>query len=46
MGLGAPWEESYIQHQYKEYSSVSFIYKDPVTHQNVPWINPIVLGEP
>ena len=35
MGIGAPWDNSYLQHQRKEQSHVIFIYQSPVTHQKL-----------
>ena len=32
MGLGAPWDDSYLQQQIKEQSYVMFIYQYPVTN--------------
>ena len=33
MGLGAPWDESYLEHQQKEQSSVIFVNQFPTIHQ-------------
>ena len=35
MVLGFPWDDSYLQHQQKEKSSVMFICQYPGTHQNI-----------
>ena len=46
MGLGVPWDDTYLEPQQKEQSFVMFIDQSPTIHQNFLVINPMGLGDP